>query len=1642
MKKFKLILTRSLTLTLLAVLTSTVLKAQSLPPTGTANEYEISSAADWKKFADDVNSGVTYKGKTIVLKANIPTAAEIAEGTTALTDMVGTAEYPFKGKFKGNSHTITVSYTSNGTTFVAPFAYTNGAEINKLSVAGAIEATAGKAAGVIGCNIDNTTKINGGGTISVNITGGGDYCAGVVGDGTTSVEISSCVYNGKIVAGSNSAGFYAIGCSSGSKIFNSLFSPAAESSISSGATFVNGTFDKNSKNYYYTSLAGTTEQGVHAYQSYATAPNESPFTQCKQIYGDNYCYAEGTGTLTGVKSEYYLSTILGGGFLYSVTFKNAFNSTITLTEGDDYTDTIYNSSHEPVSITSTTPPGSYTLEITGKEGHYKGKLTASFTINESFVANGAGTEAHPYEISDTTEWKNFAREVNNGHSFSGEFLKLTNNITVKVPRGNTDKMVGVYVADNNFKPFSGTFDGNWKKLRFYGGESTTGNHYDKVYCAPFRCINGATFKNIDIEGTIETDTWRASGLVGSANGTNYITNCNSSIIINKYSNDNNAQIESGGFVARAEDGTVYFSNCIFDGEINDKNKNEKCAGFIGWTQVLTHYNTCYMAGTLCTSKSKKASNFQRNNKIAKDTVAMYYTKNYNISLTTDQYQGPRGNLASKTFKDSTGLFKKYTVDDNIFYIPGEITPLKNMVYVADFDDVETNFFGKRFVKDKDYTVTIEHKEDIEDEYELDTVVTSSGYYRVTVTGKGNCVGLKVFEFRMIPDNWQTLVDAIANAANGDTIKLSHEYVAMSGDNALVIPAGKTLTIDLNNYFIDRNLTEAVKYGQVFRIEAGAKLTIIGPGEITGGFNKAVDKINDDNDTGAVKNDAGGIYNMGDLTLKNVTVINNKCIKTPDEATNASATARGGGIYTGAGSSFTMIGGKVIDNVSRGGGGGVYCFHPSSFSMTGVLIDGNKSESKGGGLRIRTESPVEAYLNHCTVSNNCATETNLTRSSDGGGVFMQEGLLRMDTCTIGGYHIVPPADTIIRDGNKSAFAGAGFYQGGGTTHAKGCTISYNSAYTEHDKMYGGGICVYSGSYYMDDGVITGNHSYRDGGGVFVYQGAHFYVQGNVQIDDNFRTRKGAIPEDTDNNVYVSGTAVVTLSGPLATESRIHITGHGIGGVYTSGLEEYATTDNFVTDGKYQLMNTWSDTIHEITLAPYIWYQSGTWGEDTPAPAITQNVRIDRALELEPREIGYADSVEFVNGRIVLKDGAQFVCHANKTGTPVETYVEKSIKAKGDSEYGWHMISLPLNDVHVVDNFEQSTNLASNKYDLLRYDEPHHYWDSYSSHSDTLPDDWATMDKGRGYLYRNSNDITLKLNGTLNIEDVVCNVTVDGHKLTGFNLIGNPYSHTIYKGEGTAIPNGDLLEEGFYILTKDGTWLSKRDNNDSIAVFEGILVKALGNGSITMKNTRAKNAPSRSKYAKNSIVFTVANSKYEDVAYAMFDKGHGLTKIDHMNDDAPLVYIHKEDEGFAVAYVGDNAKKFNLNFKPKTTGIYTLSVKPEGEFSYLHLFDRLTFEDIDLLEQNEYSFVASITDNVDRFVVLVSESDETDDVFVYQNGNDIIVSGEGELQMFDVAGRMVFTKHVNGIETVSKPSQTGVYIFRLVGSEIKTQKIIIK
>ena len=404
------------------------------------------------------------------------------------------------------------------------------------------------------------------------------------------------------------------------------------------------------------------------------------------------------------------------------------------------------------------------------------------------------------------------------------------------------------------------------------------------------------------------------------------------------------------------------------------------------------------------------------------------------------------------------------------------------------------------------------------------------------------------------------------------------------------------------------------------------------------------------------------------------------------------------------------------------------------------------------------------------------------------------------------------------------------------------------------------------------------------------------------------------------------------------------------------------------------------------------------------------------------------------KLIIEDGAQVIVNVPGTMATVNKTIADPAKDVAD---GWYTIASPVNNPTPasVTNLIQSPD---ENYDFYYYDEAYSMWRNHKNNA------IANMTNGKGYLYWNGTGADLSYSGELNSSDVVINVTKTGSDdFAGWNLIGNPFSHNIYKGVGGAIDDVRLTE-GYYTMTSNATWSAKLGYSDAIVPGQGILVKTTETFDLTIANSTAEATGSKANH--DYLEFTVANSNYEDVAYALFDKGLGLDKIDHRDEQAPMLYIPQDGKNYAIATMKDGTEMFNLNFKAKTTGKFLLSYKANGEFDYLHVIDRMTGADVDMLMEGEYSFIGSSVDNENRFIVRLryntNITPENDEVFVYQSDDQIIVSGNGELQMFDVTGRFVMSTHVNGVQTIAKPAQNGVYILRLLDSEIKTQKIVVR
>ena len=1276
---------------------------------------------------------------------------------------------------------------------------------------------------------------------------------------------------------------------------------------------------------------------------------------------------------------------------------------------------------------------------------------------------GAGTLDNPYTIASEADWNYFADKVNTGEGdYATAHYRLMADITVTTMVGTPEH------------PFSGTFNGrkegvyNAFTLTFNCGSSFEDATNEEIV-APFRYTNGATIRSLILRGAIHTLVGKEAGLIGvntstSSNTTvEYIIN-----YMNFYCYEILWNAEGGGY---AYDGSgVSFSYCSYEGTIDASNYH---GGFCGKADGHTEFSRClfdpeggyYWAENFVFDAQGATINY---NGTDDPTIedGCYYSLGNNqqpseqgtMIYVDDVPEGTIGHKITtfhekKIYKPVTvvidGVKKRYKHTGNDITVTPTVT----------FDGV--NALDNNYCE---WTITPNYPMNALGRYVFTLTAPKQG---VTSDYLGTIEQIiRVMEASS--EGWAGLQTALSGT--DATIDLKKDVAAGTDDAVLVVESGRTVTINLNGHKIDRGFyhgddtwLDPVIGGQVLKIRSGATVIINGPGTIMGGCNKAQGTSEH-----AENSNGGGIVNWGTLTLNNVTVRDNKCVKS--SSNNTSRTARGGGIYSGISnnikSNLTINGGVITHNSAEGGGGGIFAYRVANFTMSKDAsnnkpnIHHNISKDKGGGIRVDATSTTTATLNDCIIDNNTVEFYSDLSVSNGGGLHLDAGDLTLNRCAI--------------TNNRASKYGGGIYMMGGKLNVNDCSINNNMAYDATSRFdgCGGGICILGGSCYLDGGTISENSSsVMDGGGIFVESGKTLSIKGAVNITGNWKYNSNTGGSKKTTNVYLmSSNGRITIAGNI-TGSTIGVSKNGETGIFTNGLKDKGTIANFSSDNLVTIIELNNNEAQLSTVPPVTpptsdeWHITGPVILQTTVSGVT-GIVIENDGCMYVNEGGVINDIPIKNttadavNKLVINGG-----QVNPSNSGVQATVNKDIKKANSSSHGnWYLISSPLVDqINNSITIRENTNLIvknystnNPEYDLYRFNEGatqtsgglELQWENYRSTNPVhegfnVNDNNSPLEKGRGYLYRNISDYTITMIGAINVDENIdyelsYHAEVNGHDnvLKGFNIIGNPYMHNISKGvDGAAIPNTNL-EANYYVLDKtDGSWDLTTDGT-VIPPVTGILVQAKSAG--TLRITNSTTVGGSKDAANNNLWFTVANSKYDDRVCVVFQEGHGLNKIAHINEEVPMLYIHHNGEDFASVEMNPEAKQFDLYFEAKTMGTYKLSVNPQGNYSYLHLIDKVAEKDIDLLKEKDYAFIGSPSDAADRFIVRLNNNTDNS-IFAYQSGKDIVVCGEGELQVFDVTGRLVMQKHVHGVQTIEKPQTTGVYILRL---NENTQKIVIR
>ena len=366
-------------------------------------------------------------------------------------------------------------------------------------------------------------------------------------------------------------------------------------------------------------------------------------------------------------------------------------------------------------------------------------------------------------------------------------------------------------------------------------------------------------------------------------------------------------------------------------------------------------------------------------------------------------------------------------------------------------------------------------------------------------------------------------------------------------------------------------------------------------------------------------------------------------------------------------------------------------------------------------------------------------------------------------------------------------------------------------------------------------------------------------------------------------------------------------------------------------------------------------------------------------------------------------------------------------------GWGTISTPVGKVDIPEN---------DNHDLYMYEEATAMWRFY-----TGGQAFDYFELGTGYLYANKSDVTIELEGKLNVNLLTRQLgyTEEMEALAGFNFVGNPFAHNI--GETNfSTTDGAKLSNGFYVISAEGA-IKARPENAVISPMESVMVQTDKETELTINN----NVPSSKRNAEDNgrLEISVANANYSDVAYVSFNEGRGLNKIAHRNAEIPMVYVPVDGINYAVATMNQDVTEIPVSFKAATIGEYTIGAETQNcEYAMMTLIDRFTGVETNLLLE-DYTFIAKSNDNEDRFFIRLDNGQQATDNshFAYINNGMMCIyniEGQGVVNIYDVTGRPVAEYNVAESANISTSEfAAGVYIIRMSDENgVKVQKIVVE
>lgn len=199
-------------------------------------------------------------------------------------------------------------------------------------------------------------------------------------------------------------------------------------------------------------------------------------------------------------------------------------------------------------------------------------LIGTMCISAAAAAfDGSGTKNNPYVIRTAADVERLAQAVADGENFSGQFIRLENDITVY----DTFTAIGSEAA-----PFKGTFDGNGKTLSGFSVSADS--------AGLFGYTDGAVITDLTVKGEFNAESY--AGAIAAYAVDTVIEKCTSAASI--YCDEDYA----GGIAGYIASGKIYDCTAAPDKVVSAYNKY--CGGIAGYSgaEIKSCTNNAFVMG--------------------------------------------------------------------------------------------------------------------------------------------------------------------------------------------------------------------------------------------------------------------------------------------------------------------------------------------------------------------------------------------------------------------------------------------------------------------------------------------------------------------------------------------------------------------------------------------------------------------------------------------------------------------------------------------------------------------------------------------------------------------------------------------------------------------------------------------------------------------------------------------------------------------------------------------------------------------------------------------------------------------------------------------------------------------------------------